>query len=213
MRRVVMLALFLATAAAIAVLSFWCGRVSVTGTLLPVDRDGYETLQEVTRFEALVKRIRQYVETHDGQIPIDPYRGLVEAGTVESFFEFIFSGNVVSFDFNELPPMINPSLEQNARAPFFYVDMRTIEETWVCYLDGTWSRERWPGITCVTHSEFGKLMIAWRAAFHGAGYPYWGSLKEKAEWFDREKANMHWDGTLRMYRPVPKTAQTAPESR
>ena len=104
------------------------------------------------------------------------------------------------------PVRINKDLQQNARAPFFWIVRQDIAEIWVCYLDGTWERESRRGVQDIGKlSMFGESKMRWAKQFYDAGYPYWQSMKDKAAWVNEHKDRLLWDGDRGMFVPsVPQ---------
>jgi len=102
---------------------------------------GYEIAEQTSRFESLVNKVKTYIVAHNGEIPADLYRAMVESGVVDSYAEFMYiRDEVVHIPILTLPPLVNKNLSQNVRAPLFWLNMDRVAETWVCYLDGTWQR-------------------------------------------------------------------------
>jgi len=180
---------------------FYFGRAS-TATWLPArDPNDYEVTQQAARFNELVQKVLSYIEARHGEMPVDPYRDLVQSGAVPSFRDFLFSGSVVLFEPMRLPPKIHRDLSKNAKAPFFWLPRPDILEVWVCHLDGTWEREKRCTAQLGTLGRFGESLLRWDKDFHGAGYPYWASIEEKEAWIAREEDGLLWDEKKRMYVP------------
>ena len=189
----------------LALLVAWAGgvlweRLSV-GQSFPLRNAGdYEVTCEFARFEELNRDIGRYLATRDGKMPTDPYRALVESRVVDSYHEFLFSGNAVIFSPMELPCRVNPDLARNVKAPLCWLFRPDIGEVWACYLDGSCEREARRGTRSLTStSVLGKAGATWRKSLREAGYPYWVSLAEKAKWCQEHYDELVWDADKGFY--------------
>lgn len=146
---------------------------------------------EVNSFNRFVDLWNGYVRSHDGVIPTDPYRGLIDSGTVESYAllrGIVFEGS--------LPPRINPDLEQNPRRTVFFEVRNDLEEVWTVFADGTWSR--------VSFKDDAKQDSDWHGALANAGYPEWKSAREKDAWIAENRDKLVWDAQKKIYVVAPK---------
>ena len=161
-----------------------------------IDDDADIELQE-KRFDALVQKVKSYLMDNDGWLPADPYKALLLSGSVESSQDFFPGFDIVRFEFLSLPPRLNPNLALNRRAVLFWYLHRERSEKWICFMDGTWVRE--PARSSPSYDAAAQMK--WRDDFHRAGYPYWKSVRDKAEWIERNRSNLVWDPELKLYVP------------
>lgn len=146
---------------------------------------------EVNSFNRFVDLWNGYVRSHDGVIPTDPYRGLIDSGTVETYAQLrgiVFEGSI--------PPRINPDLRQNAKRTVFFQTRDELEEVWMAFADGTWSR--------VSFRNVAKQDSDWQGALAHAGYPEWKSAREKDAWIAANRDKLVWDAQKKIYVVAPK---------
>lgn len=173
----------------------------------PNDQD---VLREANQFQGLVESVMSYVRSHDGEIPADPYGGLVASGSVKHFDDFIIGDTLVQFDIDDIPPRINVDLSKNVQAPLFYLYPKGLREVWACFANGTW--ERIPlKFTFLELNSFAENQERWRNTFHDAGFPYWGyTIEIKEAWMKSEDGKVIWDEERRMYVPTnPKQSKSS----
>ena len=161
------------------------------------------------RFCSIADATKAYVATHDGELPPDLYRGLVEANCIEAFTDIVFfGGQIPVYHVNDVPLRINKDLVKNPRELLFWLEYRDIGETWMFYLDGTIERKP----KYAKSPEGGKRLRDWSGTFHAAGFPYWTTPKRKAEWYRQNKDKLVWDEEKGMYivGKQPESQPTAP---
>jgi hypothetical protein len=150
-------------------------------------------------FQQFVDTWNKYVVKQDGFIPVDPYRGLIESGTFETYDEL--RGIV----FNRcLPPRINPVLARNPKRAVFWQDREDLSEVWTAYADGSWAR--------IPYGRSASNDDDWCGLRAATGYPSWHTLSEKSEWVRTNKGRLVWDEMRRMY-VAPATTSTTSTGR
>lgn len=149
--------------------------------------DETEVSRDVALFGAFVHSWTTYIQDHDGYIPADPYRGLIEAGITPSYADI----RAIVFE-SSLPPRINSDLRQNPRAAVFWEVRSDLSEVWTCYANGDWER-----LTFQQSNQNDPYW--WRHAAEKSGLPVWKSLKEKDDWIRGNRNRLFWDSQLKLY--------------
>ncbi len=182
---------------------FWCGSWSIH-TVFRGDKNDPEVRDEFDRFQSLSEDVFEYIQSRDGWIPADAYRGLIDANVVPEYAYFIFGEKPIELFQQNTPCRINVEIARNVRAPFFYVGREDLEEVWVTYLDGTCKRESYSELAGTGHlGGFAEVQMRWRYTFHQKyGYPYWVSAAEKKDWCLKNRHKLKWDSMERAYVPV-----------
>lgn len=149
---------------------------------------------EDSAFARVVRCWNAYIIIHDGVIPDDPYRALVDMGAVadyEQLKSYSFVGNA--------PPLICRELTRN---PKFTIFSRNgpLNQQWLCFADGTWARVALDGA-----APPGSDLDADRLLRH-AGYPLstWfglgsGMWRARSQWVAQNRDKLVWDPSLQMY--------------
>jgi hypothetical protein len=155
-------------------------------------------------FNKLADAVKAYLQEHDGYLPADVYRALIESGKVDSFSDFWFVDRVVEFDMMDLPARLNVQLAKNPNHALFSVYYETLDEEWSMLMNGQVVRRK-------ISRPAGKAIhdeLTWSHNLHNAGYPYWESVTDKQKWLDANRQNLQWDPALEMY--VPLKPNSAP---
>lgn len=184
--------LFIAFLLIAAGVGFWMG----TSIDYMGNWDEYEVSQEANQFQGVIDKVTAYVRVHDGQMPADPYGGLIDGNTTR-FRDFMIDNDFVRFEIDELPPRINVDLAKNTKAPMFYLP-RHDKEVWVAYLDGSWERVH-VAFPVLGLGGFAGTRESWAKKLRDAGFPHWGSIDEKGAWMKNECGRLIWDDKKGMY--------------
>lgn len=165
---------------------------------------------DARHFASVVAAWDGYVIAHDGDLPADPYKVLIDSGTVRSWDElrwYSFAGDV--------PPRINPDIGKNGHWAMFVWERKDIGEQWDCYADGTWARVPIPsGPSTQPSPHLHDLNSVDR--LKAAGYPVWRwrNDADRAAWLAANRDKLVWDDARRMYvvasSPASRPAQTRP---
>jgi len=170
------------------------------------------------QFTPLAKAFHDYLREHDGFIPADPYRALVESGKVTSFSDFLFDGHYAVPE-PLMPVRVNPNLEENPRFPlllWFYdtwwnsefdPTMHSESYVWVAWADGTVTHER-----VAAGSPYIEAFNRWEGLYKEAGYPNLLAMPfaERAKWIADHRDQLMWDAALRIYVLPQAATATAP---
>ena len=161
-----------------------------------------------TQFVSLRDRVFKFIIANDGYIPADPYRGLIEAGEVESYREFMFGDHAVVFRPSHLPVRLNIEIPLNRPLVFFWL-WGPGGERWLCFTNGSWERwgdsEKWVYGTdgtcrhvagCQPEYDF---EVEASQLLKKAGHPSWPRVDMKRRWIESNKSKLVWNAALGMY--------------
>ena len=206
LRRLVFLLFCSAALVGAAGIGWFAARARYAPQTLGLMVDDGEWDRDFDSFQRLAGACRTYIVAHDGFLPADPYRALLEAGAVDAFLDFQIGQEFVSFNTFELPPRLNVEMRLNPKHELFSVYYRGPNELWIMNMDGTVER-RACGVDLDVMAKNALASSAWSQQFHRAGYPYWESVPDKQKWTDSNKAKLTWDPAYQMYVPTTQPAR------
>ena len=149
--------------------------------------------QDFERFKKLADAAKEYLSEHDGYLPADPYRSLIESEKVVSYNDFRFEDRVVAFDIFDLPGRLNVQLSKNPNHTLFSVNYPSLDEEWSMLMNGQVLRR--------PAGKFTQDDLDWSHNFHNTGYPYWESIPDKQNWLDANREKLTWHPEYEMYVP------------
>jgi hypothetical protein len=170
----------------------------ISNVYIDQEPDRREVLRfEVGLFQKWVDSWNNYLISHNGEFPPDPYMALLSIEGNKSVYR------LREIEFNDsLPPKINSELRRNDPKWVVFVRRYYFDraEEWQCYADGTWQRVKLPAGATPAPATFGMSFDP-RQRLRDAGYPVdeWKTDSDRATWLSQNEDRLVWYPPWRMY--------------